>query len=216
MNTSFRVGDAEDAVKTNRRRFFDAAGVPDGAVATAGQVHGSNVVLVDRPGHYPDCDGLVTATPGLFLGVSIADCVPVLLYLQGSERNPSVVAAVHSGWRGSREGIARRAVELMIERFGADPAGIQAYIGPSAGGCCYEVGPEVAGHFPRETLVMTAGGKAKLDLQAYNRDLLAGAGVPQTQILVSGSCTIHEEDTFHSHRRDGERSGRMLAVIGLM
>lgn len=212
MNTSFKVGDDDAAVRTNRDRFLTAAGIPVGALATAGQVHGSTITVVDAPGHYPDCDGLVTARAGLYLGVSVADCVPVLLV----DRNRRVAAAVHSGWRGSREGIAGRCVALMVERFSTDPADIEAYIGPSAGGCCYEVGAEVADHFPAEALERDGSGKYRLDLRTYNRNLLAQCGVPPPRILVSGRCTIHQEETFHSHRRDRERSGRMLAVIGLV
>jgi YfiH family protein len=207
MNTSYRVGDDEDSVS-----FFKAAGVPPGSIATAGQVHGSNLVVVDRPGHYPDCDGLVTGRAGLCLGVSIADCVPILLY----DRGKRVAAAVHSGWRGSREKIVRRCVELMRERFSSDPVDIEAYIGPSAGGCCYEVGAEVADHFPAESLEDIGNAKFRLNLWIYNRNLLAGCGVPESQILLSERCTIHQDDTFHSHRRDRERSGRMLAVIGFV
>lgn len=211
LNTSFRVGDAEASVRTNRGLFLAAAGVPADSLATAGQVHGSRVVVVDRPGHHPECDGLVTDRPGLYLGVSIADCIPVLLF----DRNREVVAAVHSGWRGSRERIAGRCLALMAERFGTRPGDVEAFIGPSAGACCYEVGGEVAGHFPAEFLKPSEGGKFLLDLGTFNRNLLVAAGVPSGQVVISGRCTIHESSTFHSHRRDRERSGRMLAVVGI-
>jgi YfiH family protein len=212
MNTSFKVGDDDRSVRMNRDRFFEAAGIPPGSLATAGQVHGSTIVVVDRPGHYPESDGLVTERSGLYLGVSVADCVPILLF----DRNRRVAAAVHSGWKGSREKIAERCVRLMGERFSSDPGDIEAYIGPSAGGCCYEVGAEVAGHFPQDALEALENGKYRLDLRAFNRSLLAGCGIPGSQILVSDRCTIHQEGTFHSHRRDRERSGRMLAVIGFV
>ncbi|HLF14190.1 MAG TPA: peptidoglycan editing factor PgeF [Bacteroidota bacterium] len=212
MNTSFRVGDDEGAVRANRERFFRAGEISGGMLATAGQVHGSDVVVAGRPGHYADCDGLVTDTKGLFLGVSVADCVPIMLY----DANKKVVGIVHSGWRGSRGKIADTSVRLMEERFSCRAADLHAYIGPSAGGCCYEVGDEVADHFPAEALKKTGTGKYLLDLGTFNRNLLVGCGVPEAQIAVSERCTIHEGETFHSHRRDREGSGRMLAVIGII
>jgi hypothetical protein len=212
MNTSFKVGDEAAAVRTNRDRFLSAAGIPAGSLATAGQVHGSTITVVDAPGHHPDCDGLVTGRAGLYLGVSVADCVPILLY----DRRRRVAAAVHSGWRGSREGIVGRCVAMMVERFSTDPGDIEAYIGPSAGGCCYEVGAEVADHFPGEALERNGSGNYRLNLWVHNRNLLARSGVPENRILVSERCTIHQDETFHSHRRDRERSGRMLAVIGFV
>jgi YfiH family protein len=211
MNTSFRVGDDDEDVRANRGRFFRAAGLGNGTLATAGQVHGSTVVAVDAPGHYPDCDGLVTDTRALFLAVSIADCVPILIY----DGNTKAVGIVHSGWRGSSERIAEKCLRLMELRFGSRPADLHAYIGAAAGGCCYEVGEEVALHFPDEVLRRGGNGKYLLELGIYNRDLLLAAGIPGERIALSSHCTIHEAALFHSHRRDRGRSGRMMAVIGM-
>jgi YfiH family protein len=211
MNTSFRVGDSEPDVRRNRERFFEAAGIPGGMIATAGQVHGANLAVADHPGYHPECDGLVTDRAGLYLGVSVADCVPIMLY----DDNKKAAGIVHSGWRGSRARIVERCVAFMGERFGCRVDDLHAYIGPSAGGCCYEVGEEVAAHFPPEALEKTNSGRFRLDLGVFNRNLLLRAGLPEGQIRLSGRCTIHEAETFHSHRRDRERSGRMLAVIGI-
>ncbi len=212
MNTSFSVGDEEGDVRTNRDRFFRAAGIPGERLATAGQVHGSAVVAVGSPGHYPGCDGLVTDTVGLVLGVSIADCVPILIY----DAVRRAAGIVHSGWKGSRGRIVEKCLRLMGERFSTRPADIFAYIGPAASGCCYEVGPEVADQFPPEALRKTEVGRAHLDLGVFNRNLLVECGVPGEQVALSGRCTIHEADLFHSHRRDSEQSGRMLAIIHIV
>jgi YfiH family protein len=215
LNTSFKVGDADGNVRKNREIFFSAAGIDGTRLATAGQVHGAVVTRVEAPGHYELCDALITSAPGLFLGISIADCLPVIIV------DPVLrsVGIVHSGWKGSCGKIVLRTLEAMSEHFGTDPANVHAYVGPSAGGCCYEVGEDVASIFPEDVLLgsgRSPGGPVRLDLAAFNRGVLLGAGVPEKQILVSGHCTIHETDLFHSHRRDGSRSGRMLAVVGIV
>ena len=210
MNTSFRVGDDEGAVRQNRKRFFAAAGVPAGAVASAAQVHGAEVAAVEAPGHTPGCDALVTSRPGLWLAVSVADCVPVLIV----DRTRRVAAAVHSGWKGSVRRIAERCVGAMQERHSCRPGDLEAYVGPAAGACCYEVGEEVASLFPASVVTREGGRNPRLDLQAYNRDLLLESGLSPERVLVSGRCTIHEAGLFHSHRRDALRSGRMLAIVG--
>lgn len=211
MNISYRVGDSSSNVDRNRKRFFAASGIRPEVVTTTGQVHGPTVRRVLEPGHYERCDGLITDRPGLFLATTVADCLPV--YLCDPVRR--AVGVVHAGWRGSREEIVGTALGLMSREFSTVPADLWAYLGPGAGRCCYEVGRDVANQFPAECLESGPGGKTRLDLALFNRNLLLGAGVPESQIGVSEHCTIHEADVFHSYRRDGIRSGRMMGIIGL-
>jgi YfiH family protein len=208
MNLSFRVGDDEQNVRRNRELFFGPLGITPGELAIPFQVHSRNVVHALAPGGYSDCDGLVTRTPRVFLCVTVADCVPVLLYDPMSR----TVAAVHAGWRGTAEGIVTAAVSLLQSDFSARPADILAYLGPSAGKCCYRLGEEVARLFD-PVFIDRSGDQPTLDLRAANIAQLDAAGV--RQIEVNPSCTISEEALFHSFRRDRERSGRMMAVIGL-
>ena len=211
MNTSFRVGDTPENVRANRKLFFGAAGIDGGKLATAGQVHGAVVALAETSGHYQGCDALITSVRGLCLGISVADCLPILL-LDPDHRS---VGIVHSGWKGSGGKVVLRTLEMMSEAFGTRPGDVRAYIGPSAGGCCYEVGEEVAAIFPEDVLTVGGGGRLRLDLSAFNRSVLLRTGVPEAQIAVSGHCTIHEPEIFHSYRRDRSGSGRMLAVVGI-
>ena len=104
----------------------------------------------------------------------------------------------------------------MAGRFSTRPEDIFAYIGPAAGGCCYEVGPEVADQFPPAALRRTGSGMIHLELGVFNRNLLVESGVPREQVALSQRCTIHESDLFHSHRRDAGRSGRMLALVQIV
>jgi hypothetical protein len=147
----------------------------------------------------------------VFLCVTVADCVPILLC---DPRVPAV-GVVHAGWRGTASGILAAAVRRMQEEFGTDPAALLAFIGPAAGACCYEVGSEVADRFDAQFL-HRHGEHALVDLKSANRTQLLGAGLQPGHIEVDPSCTIEESARFHSYRRDGNRSGRMMGVIGIL
>ena len=209
MNLSFRVGDDPENVKKNRELFFESLGVPLDRLAIPAQVHGSTVRIAEKPGDYPEADALLTDRPGVFLCVSMADCVPVLMFDPG--RN--VVGVVHAGWRGSSAGITGTAVRTMVETFGTDPADLLVSVGPSASSCCYMVGPDVAARFAPEFREKREGG-VYVDLKEANRGQLLRSGVRSGNIEVSPHCTISEPELFHSHRRDGAKSGRMMGVIG--
>ena len=210
MNLSLKVGDEPSNVEENRRRFLSVFGTASERLATPIQVHGNVVQRVSTPGQYPDCDGLVTDVPGLFLGVSVADCVPVLML----DRRRRVIAAVHAGWRGSSSGIAQQAIGVMRAEFDSDPVDITVFIGPCASACCYSVGKEVADVFDL-SVVTKRDGIYFVDLKAAINLALASSGVPANQIEMSQHCTISDSDLFHSFRRDKEKSGRMMAVIGM-
>jgi polyphenol oxidase len=209
MNLSFNVGDDPERVRTNRERFFGGLGIRQDELVVPGQVHGLTVREVERAGSCPETDGLVTSKKRLFLCVTVADCVPVLL----ADPVTRTVAAVHAGWRGTAGGIVKRAMEILTGRFGVRPEDLLAYVGPSAGTCCYAVGDDVASRFPRE-VVGRLGDQPTVDLKAANRDQLIAAGLFSRNIEISPFCTISDHELFHSHRRDAASSGRMMAVIG--
>jgi hypothetical protein len=210
MNLSLNVGDDPRNVHSNRELFFGTLGIRAEELAIPGQVHSDTVRRVDVPGVYPETDALVTDVRRLFLCVTVADCVPILLF----DPVRRVVAAIHAGWRGTAGTIAARAVRLMMDDFGVDPANLLGFIGPSADTCCYEVGPDVASRFP-ERFVSDREGSLRVDLKSANLSQLIDLGVPPENIETSSLCTISEETLLHSYRRDGVASGRMMAVIGL-
>jgi polyphenol oxidase len=209
MNLSSHVGDAQANVDENRRRFFGAVGVTEGTRAVyQDQMHSSNINVVNGgEGVVKDSDALITGEPNVLLGVTVADCTPILLY----EPKAKLIAAIHAGWRGTEQMITLAAVRKMVE-LGASPENIFAFIGASASGEKYEVGLEVATLFEEKHLVDLHNGKFLLDVKAANLDQLLFAGIPANQIDGSPLCTISDE-RLHSYRRDGKRSGRMLAVI---
>ena len=209
MNLSFMVGDDPVNVRKNREIFFGALGIPPGRVAIPGQVHGTTVRRAAGPGDYPETDALISSEPGLFLCVSVADCVPILLF----DPFHNAVGAVHAGWRGTASLIVEAAVEAMHAEFGTRPEGLIASIGPSASGCCYNVGADVASRFP-PLFVREEQGESFVDLKGVNRGQLLNAGLRPGNVELSPYCTISDTSLFHSYRRDGVRSGRMMGVIG--
>lgn len=209
MNLSFNVGDDAGYVRRNRELFFGAFGVGQNELAVPGQVHGTAVREIENPGPVPETDGLVTSRHRLFLCVTVADCVPILM----ADPSTRSVAAVHAGWRGTAGRIVQGALGLLSDRLGVRPGDLLVYIGPSAGACCYAVGDEVASMFPASCLGRV-GGKQTVDLKLANLNQLRESGVRAEHVEISPFCTISEPHLFHSHRREASASGRMMAFIG--
>jgi len=212
LNLSFNVRDDKVNVIENRRRFFGALHIGLDELAFPIQTHSAAVKSIAMWGGYEDCDGLVTQELGVFIAISVADCVPIFLF----DPVTRTAAGIHAGWRGTGGGIAANAVNRMKSEFGVTPSDIIAFIGPAAGRCCYEVGPEVSKIFEPEFATKMEDGKWKVDLKGANARGLVSAGVEPSNIEQHGGCTIHEKEKFHSHRRDGASSGRMMGVIGII
>jgi YfiH family protein len=197
------------------RRFAEALGYPKLPIVRATQVHGSRVIVVSETpasGEVLDageCDALVTALPGVGLAVQTADCVPVLLAAE------EAVAAVHAGWRGGAAGVAERAVEAFLALV-PNRAAARAWIGPSIGPCCYEVGVEVAERFPDGFARASTGDRFLLDLPGIVRSQLERAGIRPENVTADPSCTRCGGDRYASFRRDRERAGRMIALVARM
>ncbi|MDI6803532.1 MAG: peptidoglycan editing factor PgeF [Bacteroidota bacterium] len=210
MNLSFNVGDERLNVLENRERFFGALKIGLDELAIPRQVQGGVVQRVYVQGGYDSCDGLITDSKGIFLTISTADCLPVFLF----DPVTKSIGAVHAGWRGSEMNIVSRAIRMMREEFGTSPTDLISYIAPAASVCCYEVGEDVANRFSKEVLVRNP--KLHLNLKQHAKTLMLNAGVSEENIEVSEYCTICNANLFHSHRRDKEKSGRMMGVIGLV
>lgn len=189
-------------------------------IARLNQVHGKDVfVLRDASapggGCVPDGDAIVTSLGGVGIGVSTADCVPVLL----TDDRGTVAAAVHAGWRGTVLRILDSVLEKINEEYGIRPSELNAVIGPSVGKCCYEVREDVASRIREEFdgwgeyLVPSGGSGYMLDLPGINRRVLERAGVGRIEVI--GVCTKCNTD-FYSYRREGKGVGSQLSVIGLI
>ena len=196
-------------------------------VVTGHQVHGTKIAIVTDPAAGRDelegYDALITNVKGCAIGVRTADCIPVLLYDPVNE----VVAAVHSGWKGTLNRISQKTVFRMKDSFGSSPEDILAVIGPGICRSCFQVGEEVVNYFKGnginiDPIYSWEGPKQEgmkgghhLDLIEENRLLLLECGVPATNIQVSGICT-YEDGRFFSARREGSACGRNINAIKML
>ena len=213
-NLSRTVGDDEDAVAAVREWAAALARLAPAALAWGPQVHGCRGHRVDAAAQgrgtlapsLPETDGLVSATPGVGLGVLAADCLPVLL------AGDAAVGVVHAGWKGVVGGILGAAVAALSEvPGGTAPVGV---IGPSIGPCCFEVGPEVAAHFEElwpEVVIAGGDGRRHVDLGGAAVAALDAAGVPGVEIL--GPCTRCGTGFFSHRRGDVGRQGLVAGVV---
>jgi YfiH family protein len=198
LNLGRWTDDNPDAVHRNRTIVAEAIGLPLDAVVQGRQVHGARVERrATRGGEPQEADGQATATPGLAALVLTADCLPVAMI------GEQAVAMVHAGWRGLADGVLEEGVKAVRELSG--DGALHAAIGPGAGGCCYEVGPEVHEAFGRPAQ------SATIDLKAIARERLSAAGVQKVHDV--GLCTMcSEPGLFFSHRRDGGITGRQAGI----
>ena len=211
LNLGRHVGDDASCVEENRRRFCAALDTDPAWLATAGQVHGSTVRVIDAPRHEPFCDGLVTTTPGLLLAIATADCAAILF----ADPVNRVAGACHAGWRGAVARIAADTVTTMAD-CGADPSEIRAHVGPCISRAAFEVGTEVAAEFDDAFVHQKDDWpRPHVDLKAALHHQLEEAGVPTDAIDISERGTAQETDHFFSHRASGGTTGRMFGAVVL-
>jgi YfiH family protein len=209
LNLATHVGDDADSIAENRRRFASAARLPS-APLWLDQVHGSRVIDAAewRPGI--EADGIVARRPGIVCAVLTADCLPVLF----ANRNATVVAAAHAGWRGLAAGV----LAATVARMGEAPGELLAWLGPAIGQPAFEVGDEVraaflavdpahAGSFERNKR-----GRWQADLYGLARRQLAALGL--VCVTGGGWCTHGDAERFFSHRREAP-CGRQASAIWL-
>jgi YfiH family protein len=215
-------GSRDDAanVTENRARLAELLGAERDRLLSVQQQHSARAVIAEKPwkaGAIPQADAIVTATPGLAIGVLTADCAPVLFY----DARARVIGAAHAGWRGALSGIVEATVAAMRE-LGARHENIAAAIGPAISQRAYEVGHD----FMQSVLAEDAdaapyfaidegSGEPHLDLAGYVGERLARAGVGDVSDL--GVCTYCDETRLFSYRRSqhhGESDyGRQISAI---
>jgi YfiH family protein len=208
LNLGRSTEDRPEAVDENRRRILTSLGLDPGRFANASQIHGPIVTRVTGPGLHPSCDGLITTIPGLTLAVAAADCVPILFAA------PGVVAALHSGWRGTASGAPEAALAAVRNAVDPPPSEIHIFLGPCIRGCCYRVGPDVAAQFPAAAVGGTPDAPT-LDLPTAVRLALIARGASADEIVDTGACTACDPGLYFSHRRDRGLTGRHWGLIAL-
>lgn len=209
-NLSRHVGDNESNVIQSRNIFFGELEIDQTKLVHANQVHSNNVRIVTKPGLYKETDGLITAEKNLFLVISVADCLPVMIY---DSRN-QIVANIHAGWRGTQKQIVRRAIEILKGECNSNPEDLEVFLGPCIRQKNFEVGADVAALFDN-AFVEKNNGRYYVDIIKHNTEQLKSFGIKTNQIEACGLCTYEETNLLHSYRRDREKSGRMFAIIGM-
>jgi polyphenol oxidase len=222
LNCGFGSGDDKDRVERNREIAASRLGLSADRMDSCHQVHGIATVKVERPWqreNNPRADGMVTAVPGIALGVLAADCAPVLF----ADPEARVIGAAHGGWRGALSGVMEATVAAMTE-LGARAERVRAGIGPCIAQPSYEVGPEFQSRFSAEDLDSGAffqpaarPGHFLFDLPGYIGHRLSRLGL--AAIEQAPHDTAAEEWLFFSYRRACRRGeadyGRGLAAITL-
>ncbi|QHQ33709.1 peptidoglycan editing factor PgeF [Algicella marina] len=219
LNCGPGSSDLAEAVSINRARVAKAMEIPLDHLISLHQHHSSDVVVLTAPPESPPkADAMVTAMPGLALGILTADCAPVLF----CDRTAMVIGAAHSGWRGALGGVLENTLDAM-ESLGATRSAITAVVGPTISQRAYEVGPEFFENFvaeDREFVRFFAGGhgdRMQFDLPGLIVHRLRSSGIGDAS--WTGHCTFTDAGSFYSFRRTthaGEADyGRLISVIRL-
>lgn len=217
FNINRYCGDTKEAITRNRELLCELLGIDDSRLLMPHQVHETVIVAVEETSQESQLEGVdavMTNVSGLCIGVSTADCIPVLLY----DRVHRAVSAIHAGWRGTVKRIVEKTVAQMTAVYGSRPADIIAQIGPGIHVESFEVGDEVydafsAAGFTMETISRRYGEKWHIDLPECNRQQLLATGIPEAQISVSPICTYQHPDLYFSARRLSINSGRIFTGI---
>lgn len=208
----------KEEIRNNRHQIAIALGVRGAQLYFPSQVHKTRIVTVTSGisrDELMETDALITKERGLCVAVMSADCVPILLY----DKKNAVVAAVHSGWRGTVARILEKTLRKMRDEFGTVGGDIVAGIGPSVSQDSYEVGKEVVNEvtqaFGNESglMIPQSNNKAKLDLWKANKIQLLEFGVKESSIEISNLCTVRNNNHFFSARKGD--AGRFAAGIML-
>lgn len=207
-------GEGED--EANRQKFLKNAGIPAKSVVSAKLVHGTSIEIVsigDGGKILPETDGLATRARNLYLALTVADCLPIVLY----HPEQHVLALLHAGWRGLTDDIVPKAVNTLISKFGINSADLHVYIGPGVEQHHYEVQEDLVKQFADfPSAVELQSGRYLLDLKLIATQQLTGSGVPKANISVSPECTYCESGKYFSFRRDRQSPVKPMLVLAGM
>lgn len=227
MNLGFNRGDSYDNVIANHKLFAEAVGYDYKRTVLSGQIHETHIAHVteadagtgmDGNGGMKGMDGLITDEEGIPLMTFYADCVPLFFY----DPVKKVIAAAHSGWRGTVSRMGAVMVDRLASDNGCRREDILAVIGPSICGKCYEVSSDVAERFAEEfpddidnIAKKKSNDKYMLDLWEANRHILTSSGIKAENLEIAGICTFHNPELMISHRKTGGIRGSLAGVIVL-
>lgn len=176
------------------------------------QTHSSNIRWVtqkEKGLRIDDVDGLLTKEKNVYISVITADCIPVLMF----DKHNGYSGITHAGWKGVHNGILKAAVNQLVSG-GSNPADILVGIGPCIRSCCYNIRKDRADLFGKE-YVYQRNGLDYLDLAKIAKNQLLSVGILKENIEDCGICTFDNKDTLFSFRREGERFGEFMGIIGI-
>lgn len=223
FNINPYCGDDPKAVRQNRNLMCQQLHISDDHLILPHQVHQARTAQIDnaffalsapeRQTHLEATDAVMTDLAGVCIGVSTADCIPILIY----DPTHHAVAAVHAGWRGTVQRIVRQTIASMTSAYGTQPSDLLVQIGPGISLDSFEVGDEVYDAFAAAGFDMQPISRREdkwhIDLPQCNRLQLIDAGVQPANIALADICTVKHSDTFFSARRLGINSGRIYTAI---
>ena len=227
FNINRYCGDDAEHIAQNHHSLATLLDIPDSHIMMPHQVHGTEVRRIDAPQQeiIEGVDAVMTDVPRLCIGVSTADCIPIILYDEAHH----AASAVHAGWRGTVQRIVRVAVEAMCKTYGSVPSQMKAVVGPGISLESFEVGEEVYQQFadagfdmsaisrrlpplsPSDGSPLVGALKWHIDLPMCNRLQLEETGI--TDIYMSGICTYQQYTDYFSARRLGINSGRIFTGV---
>ena len=213
LNLGLHTEDQEAFVSKNRSQFFGNLEISPERIVGAHQVHGNDILLVTEPGQYKGFDGFITQQKNLFLTITVADCLPVLIY----DSRQEIIGAVHAGWRGTVAQITAKCLSMMSDKLDSQPKDCYAWLGTCIDECSFEVDQDVADHFaPAFKRWDEEKKKYFIHLKNANQQQLIDGGLPKDQISHSPYSTFLNNDDYFSYRKEQGKCGRMLVVIGMI
>lgn len=201
---------SDEQVNENRNILADFLNAEPKELKFQKQVHGDHIRVIDNDSPIKESDAMITDKKNVFINILIADCTAVLLF----DKQRKVIAGIHSGWRGSKLNITEKTVGKMAKEYGTVQSDLLAYVSPCASGDKYEVEKDVAELFPRY-VAKISDNKYLFDNRKRVVDDLLSSGILLRNLEVSDKCTISDQN-LHSHRREGDKAGRMSAFIGMI
>lgn len=219
MNLGFSRGDNPEHVKENFNIMCNALNVDINKMVSGNQVHDNKIKVANAPDRsLSGFDGYVTNVAGLVLVTFHADCVPIFFV----DPEKKAIGLCHSGWRGTVKSISKETINTMVKEYGSTIENIVVAIGPSIGGCCFQVEKPVVDEFnntfgfAKEFIKPdTVEGKYKIDLWEINKQILINSGVLEKNIEVTDKCTMCDTSLFYSHRKEGNERGSLAAFLSL-
>ncbi|MBI9097801.1 MAG: peptidoglycan editing factor PgeF [Spirochaetaceae bacterium] len=224
FNQALHCGDIEQSVIKNRQLLCGTEKIPFSRYTCAQQTHSGNIhrILPEDIGagrneylsSIRNTDALIITDRDIMINIHVADCVPIAVY----DSEKKIGALIHAGWKGTAQLITLKTIRYMVESLNCHPLSLIAGIGPSIDSCCFEIGEETetiikrSFHYSPE-VISREKKTVRANLKRANLEQLTEAGIPLSNIEISGICTSCSNDNFYSYRADGGNTGRFAAFM---